>query len=307
MVRGDRMDMREMKMQNDEIELIDLLRVLFKRKIMISVITLLITVLSIAVCFVLPQKYSVTFLLELGQDEAGKALVSPQAVKAVVDNDSYGDSIRQQLSLDQQLGLKFKVQIPKGTDVLAVEYQTTRPEIGIAVLDKLQELIGLDVDSKLDKKKSEIVAAIDHATIDLDSLQGKIKLLYSQVEQVEGAIVDLQKARSAVLANPDRDAMAVLLYSNEIKDGFESLNLRKEQLKDYEKAALSGVVQIRELKGSLNYLRGVYAYKKPTVSDQPISPKKPLIVALGFMLGFMGSVMLAFLLEYLRQHKQDFD
>ena len=42
-------------------------------------------------------------------------------------------------------------------------------------------------------------------------------------------------------------------------------------------------------------------------SASPVSPKKPLIVALGFMLGLMGSVMLAFLLEYLRQHKQDFD
>lgn len=301
------MDTREMKMQNDEIELIDLIRVLFRRKIMISVATLLITVLSIAVCFILPQKYSVSFLLELGQDETGKVIVSPQAVKAVIDNDAYAERIRQQLSLGQQIGLKFKVQIPKGTEVLAVDYQTMRPEIGVAVLDKLHELVRLDVNSKLDQKRGQLNDKIDLAVIEQDSLHGKIKLLRLQIVQLKASVSDLQKARSAVLANPVRDAMVVLLYSNEIKDGFEYLNGREEQLKDYEKRALSGQVHVRELKGSLDYLRGVYAYKQPTISDRPISPKKPLIVVLGFMLGFMGSVMLAFLLEYIQQHKQDFD
>lgn len=301
------MGAREMNTQSDEIELIDLIRVLFRRKIMISVATLLVTVLSIAVCFILPQKYSVSFLLELGQDEAGKVIVSPQAVKAAIDNDSYGDNIRQQLSLGQQVGLKFKVQIPKGTEVLAVNYQTARPEMGITVLAKLQELVSLDVNSKLEQKRGRLNDQIELAIIEQDSLKGKVKLLRLQIEQLKASIGDLQKERSAVLAHPVRDALAVLLYSNEIKDGFEYLNRREEQLKDYEKRALSGQVHVRELTGSLNYLRGVYAYKAPTVSDRPISPKKPLIVALGFMLGLIGAVMLAFLLEYVQQHRQEFD
>lgn len=299
------MSLDNVEIKNDEIELIDLIKVVLKRKVMICVLTLILTFLATVICFILPQKHSTSILLELGQDEVGKVVVSPQAIKAVIDNDSYGDTIRQKLSLGQQFGLNFKVRIPKGTEVLAVSYQTTQPDLGIRVLTTLQELISLDVDSKLEHKRSQINDKIELAVIEQDSLQGKIKLLQLQIEQLKASIGDLQKARNAVFSHPVRDAMAILLYSNEIKDGFEYLNQREEQLKDYEKRVLSGQVHVRELKRATNYLHGVYAYKQPTVSDQPISSKKALVIALGFVLGLFCSIMIAFLIEYLHVLRED--
>jgi uncharacterized protein involved in exopolysaccharide biosynthesis len=38
--------------------------------------------------------------------------------------------------------------------------------------------------------------------------------------------------------------------------------------------------------------------KPPSIPENPIKPKKPLIVAFAFSMGLMGSMLLAFILEY---------
>ncbi len=294
-------------MQNDEIELIDLIRVLFKRKKMIIVTTLLITALAVTLCFVLPQKYSVSFLLELGQDEQGKSIVSPAAVKVAIDNDAYVDALRSNLSLNAQTGLKFKIQTPKKTELLYVEYKTAQPEIGLKVLQQLRELIEVDVNKKLAQKKTRLKNEISLASIQERSWRKKVKLLDGQIEQQHKSIKNLTETRQDLVKNSSSDSVALLLYSNEIKNSFEYLNQINEELTEDQTEILSAHIKVQMLQASYDNLQGLYAYKNPTVSDGTISPKKPLIVALGFMLGLMGSVMLAFLREYLQQHKLDID
>lgn len=289
-------------MQNDEIDLIDLIRVLFKRKKMIIMTTLLITALAVAVCFVLPQKYSVSFLLELGQDDQGKAIVAPEAVKVAIDNDAYVDTLRSQLSLDDKAGLKFKVQTPKNTELLYVDYQTAQPAIGLKVLQQLRELIEVDVNTKLIQKKNRLEKEISLARIEEESWTKKVTLLEAQIEQQRQSIAHLMQTRQDLFKKPSPDSVALLLYSNEIKNSFEYLNQLNNTLTESQSEILSAHVTVQMLQASYDNMQGLHAYKKPTVSDQPISPKKPLIIALGFMFGFMGSVMLAFLLEYLQQH-----
>ena len=301
------MEEQRLPIQNDEIELIDLIRVLFKRKKMIIGTTLLITALAVALCFILPQKYNVSFLLELGQDEQGKAIVSPSAVKVAIDNDAYVDALRSKLSLNERTGLKFKIQTPKNTELLYAEYQTAQPELGLKVLLQLRELIEVDVNKKLEQKKTRLENEISLASIEEESWKKKVKLLDGQIEQQHKLIKNLTITRQNLVKKSAPNAVALLLYSNEIKGSFEYLNQMNEELTEDQTEILSAHVKVQMLQATYDNLHGLYAYKNPTVSDRPISPKKPLIVALGFMLGVMGSVMLAFLREYLQQHKLDID
>ncbi len=43
--------------------------------------------------------------------------------------------------------------------------------------------------------------------------------------------------------------------------------------------------------------------KEPSYSRNPVAPKKKLIVALAGIIGLMGSVFLAFLLEFFQNHR----
>lgn len=65
--------------------------------------------------------------------------------------------------------------------------------------------------------------------------------------------------------------------------------------------------KIVNLMGKIAQLKNTEPLAVGLFSEQPVSPKKPLIIALGFMLGLMGAVLLAFILEYVQQHKQEFD
>lgn len=289
---------------DDEIELIDLIRVLVKQKRMIIGVTLLTTALAVALCFILPQKYSVSFLVELGQDEQSKAIVSPQAVKVAIENDAYVDALRSQMSLNENTGLKFTIQTPKNTELLYVDYQTAQPALGLKVLQHLLELIDVDVSKKLEQKKRRISNELSLAKIQADALQQKFDLLTGQIKQQQQAVADLNKTRQGLFADSTADPVALLLYSNEVKNGFEYLNQLNDNLSDNKADILTEKVKVKMLQTDLDNLQGLYAYKKPTVSEQPISPQKPLIVALGFALGLMGSVVLAFLREYLQQHRQ---
>jgi uncharacterized protein involved in exopolysaccharide biosynthesis len=55
------------------------------------------------------------------------------------------------------------------------------------------------------------------------------------------------------------------------------------------------------LKKSL--VKNLEVVKVPTIPQKPVSPKKSLITVLGFLLGLIGSIVTAFLLEFLQNAK----
>jgi len=287
---------------DDEIELIDLIRILYKRRRMILMCTVLATLLALGTSLLLPPKYNVSFLLELGHDEQGQAIVSPQAVKVAIENDAYGAALRKQLSLNAQEKFKFSIQTPKNTELLYVAYTTSHPDLGLKLLQQLLQLIEVDVEKKLEQKKGRIANEISLARLKQDSFKQKIDLLTTQIKQQKQSVEDLNKTRQGLFTGSNSDPIALLLYSNEIKNCYEYLNQLNDKLTEKRSEVMEVQVEIAMLRTTLDNLQSLYAYKKPTISEKPVSPKKALIVAVGFLLGLGSSVLWAFWREYLYQH-----
>ena len=114
----------EYQQQADGIELIDILRVLWKRKALIIWGTLLIAILGAGVVFLLPKTYEVVTIIQPGSrpitDEKGqiiqeKPVESPEAIKENVLGGAFDEQIQQQLNIPVGRFPKFKVELPKDT------------------------------------------------------------------------------------------------------------------------------------------------------------------------------------------------
>ena len=387
-------------MQNDEIDLIDLIRVLFKRKIMISVVTVLITLIAIAACFILPANYEYRTMVKIGetiqdgkQQAVAVVIENPETVKAKLV-DIFIPMIKAQLLNENSSAVlpEMTVTNPKNSNlmVLSTKGQKVLQPLVTRFHQGIGELLVADHAKQIKRALLPLDAKIVYAKIELEKLQDpllrslieqrsnlaingiersirnlkdtelilknrllsmvdKKKLLEQQLTELTAVIVQAQKNKTMAAAKigSESQAMTLLMLNRQIEqDRTRQIGLRDQLLFKFDEQSNQLAQQIEdniqqqtvqtnriaELKNS--YLKDISDNERAQQVQQqkvvemqglrdltehttmismaipslkPISPKKPLIVALGFMLGLMGSVMLAFLLEYLHQHKQDLD
>ncbi len=296
--------------QTDEIELIDIIRVLWKRKKLIIFITFLFTLGAVGVSLILPKVYEVSTIIEPGvrpiADGNGQIInevpvVSPDAVKEAVLGGAYDVAIQKKINLLPADYPVIKVTLPKNTTLVNVAIESTDPDKARAILDELVAQVGSDIQGKLENEKKKIENEMEATKISEKALDEKISLIEKQLNATSKKIEELENDRQKSMAGRSADAMSVLLYSNEIQNQQIYLNNLQEKLKDLETSAKTFGVLMENIRLKLAMVKSTRLVKPPTIPENPIKPKKPLIVALAGVLGLMGSMMLAFLLEYLER------
>lgn len=286
-------------MQEQEIELIDLLRILWKRKKLILLGTLMLTVIAAGVSLLLPKVYEVSAIIEPGKIVHDRAIFTPEVIRENILGEAYDTYVRKSLNLTpSEYPKKFKVTIPKATSLVKISIETAEPEQGAKILDELLRQVTAAVNEKVDIEKQRMNNDIQLALIRNKSLVEKISLTKNQMADATGKIKDLETNRKKAMVSRGSDAMSLLLYSNEVKDQQVYYNNLQEKLNELETEALGADLRIDNLRLTLSQLKATNLVKPPTVSEWPVKPKKSLIVALAFMSGLLGTTLLAFVLEY---------
>jgi capsular polysaccharide biosynthesis protein len=294
-------------MQEEEIELIDIFRILWKRRKLILLGTLFLTIGAAGISLLLPKVYEVSTIIEPGirpiADVNGQIVnempvVTPEALREGILGGAYDARIQKKLNIAPKDYPKIRVVTPKNTLLVKISIESSKPEQALAILNELVSLVGSDIQEKLESEKSKIGHEIKLTQIYDQSLVEKIKLVEKQTTAVTAKMQDLEKNRERSMASRTTDAMSVLLYSNEIQNQQIYLNGLQEKLKNLETEAQGSSVRIDNLRLKLSLIKSTSLTKPPSIPDKPVKPKKPLIVALAFMVGLMGSMLLVFLLEY---------
>jgi capsular polysaccharide biosynthesis protein len=294
-------------MQEEEIELIDIFRILWKRRKLILLGTLLLTIGAAGISLLLPKVYEVSTIIEPGirpiADYNGQIVneipvVTPEALRESILGGAYDARIQKKLNIAPKDYPKIRVVTPNNTLLVKISIESSKPEQALAILNELVSQAGGDIQEKLESEKNKIASEIKLAQINDHSLVEKIKLVEKQLTVITAKMQDLEKNRQKSLGSRSTDAMSVLLYSNEIQNQQIYLNSLQEKLKDFEVEALESVVKTENLRLKLSLIKGTSLTMPPSIPDRPVKPKKPLIVALAFSLGLMGSMLLVFLVEY---------
>lgn len=282
-----------------EIELVDFFLIVWQRKWIIVALTLLVTAAAAGVTFVLPEVYAVKGMLEPGKNSYGNLIENPQAIQANIINGAYDSVVAETLGLAIDEIPDFKVSIPKNTNLVIISVESSEPEQAVLVVEEVIKNVVIDMQSKLDIEIETTKNKMTEVQLEDASLSEQIKLIDKQIAQIESEVDGLEKGKKEAIANPHGDAMAVLLYSNEINNQQIYLNELQEKLEALKSSKKNKAIKIDNIRLELEGMKGAKIKKKPVVPAKPIKPKKAVIIALAFSFGLAGSIVFVFIAEFM--------
>lgn len=286
----------------DEIDLVDIFRILYKHSKLIIGGTLLATAIAVAIVLVLPKIYEVSSIFEPGK-VGDNNIVSPEYLKESILGSAYDYKIRESLQIPPEDYPKFKVYIPKNTSLVKVSIEGSDTKKSEDILNKLNSFLNEDINERIKYEQDLIKNQMSIAVINNKKIEEKIILLRNQIEQTRKKIKLLEASKLKALSISTEGAMSVLLYSNEIQNQQTYADAQEEKLKNLEEESQGADVRIDNLQLQLNRLKGMKIIKPVTVSDKPVKPKKTLIVVLVFVASLLAMSMCAFVLQWVASVK----
>jgi uncharacterized protein involved in exopolysaccharide biosynthesis len=326
----------------DEIELIDYLRVIWKWKYLIVSGTLIFAVAVGMISLSMPKVYRIDMLVRLGIldiDEYGRDIYIDRAenVQAMIEAGTFDREILDHMggshSNDLADPLRFKVNILAKSNTLKVSYRTSDVNRGLQILANLGQALSEKYSERvahiqnkyqgqLDLKKGEVSyceakkrASEQH----MKNLQKRIEELTTQIELVRKNTTSLIRERDKSLSNSrSEDSMiSPLFYMNTIQHNMSLENSYRQERDNYVIRKEDEKFELEELNRQLAWLaeeiKGLEILKKrvpnieilqrPIAGSHPIKPKIKLNVMLATGVGLFVMLFLAFFLEYIQRYR----
>lgn len=255
-----------MEPHENEVELIDYLNILWKRRWLIIIPTVLLALAAGIVSFLQPPRWEVDiilqpskFFVQTQQGEFKEVLVTePKQIAGQINQQSYDRLLGAELNLDQMKFPKLRAENLKDTRLVRVSLQTGETAKGQAILNLLFQHLKSELDRKLDVeimgittqialKENDIKAKeLDSQSLDIEiektrqeiiAAGNKLKIseersrsLLEEMKGVKARIEDIEKQQKAMLAAKQEgvETLGLLLYSNEIQQNFRYYNTLEE-------------------------------------------------------------------------------
>jgi len=325
----------------DEIELIEILRVIWKWKYLILTGTVACALIVGVISLNRPKIYRVDMVLQpavTGMDSRGRKIFidSPQTIKTLIEAGAFNTKVLDHLKNPNSTvpqSLQFKVNIPKLSESLIISYEAANVDWAIAILEQLakqmlekySEVLGKyrnNYESELLLRKNEISAIESENKLSvkhIEKVRNRINELLLETKKIDAKIKLLLDEQSNYLSNSDKQEnlnAAVLynslvqqlttmkmIYKNEIDDYYMQAERENNQLKSKQNTADILLAKIRQIKNEMNSIQDIQFIKSPTSNRRPIRPKAKLYIIGASVVGLVIMLSLAFFLEYLSKHK----
>jgi len=319
--------MEEKKQFEDEIDLMDYVKVIFKRKRTILFWFFgLIIIAGVLSFFVLPKVYKIDTALEIGALQ-GRLIESPIQLVGKIDGDVYGIKVREDLNILEAEWPKRKTENPKETNLIRIVIESKETErsenilkeVNNLILKEHQDIINIEKDL-IEKKIITAENKIESTEEDILIVNKKIEPLENDIERINNKIESAEKEKESLgekvgalqqqfiyeqtpgtqfalfdakekLANKEDDIENLYLRINSLQRTIEDYN---SQVNSLERTIEDYNSSIDSLEASLADIRETRVVKAPTVSEEPVKPKKKLNIAIAGVLGLFIGVFMAF-------------
>jgi uncharacterized protein involved in exopolysaccharide biosynthesis len=320
-----------------EIELVDLLRVIWKWKYMILSGMILFALVAVAVNHILPEKYKIDMILKPGiqrisSDGQNYYIDSPQNIKSIIEARAFDQKIIERLNKDElkqipaQINLKIK--ILKGSDTIIISYETSNVETGKTILNNLYDLL-------IDKYKNIVKYYQEEHKTEVKQKNNEIKKYRLLIQSSNRRIDNLTKIMAGLRADVDlinkntelliekrmnylseqygkNDILSALLFTNTIQQNLTLANTYKSEMHEYAIEKENELQEISKNEESIQNLSEIILYKEfminqieniqvlhpPKRSAYPIKPNKKMNLAIATVAGGILMLFLSFLIEY---------
>ena len=290
----------------DEINLIDYLKVLWKWKWMIIGCTLICTIIAWMISLQMSKAYSIDMVLKpsilaVKEDNQFVYIDSVDNVKSLIESGAFENDILKSIkksSIGENLpkSLNLKMTVPRGTKNLKISYETSDVELGVNVLKHLGKLLLERYDGLVLSYLSEKDAKINiFNTYEQNTQKAKKK-----IDELESEINLLIKKKNKVcLADGnENNVLLAVLYDNSIQQKMTLANLYWLELNRWIAKTENNKHNLLKLKkANIRKLQSII----PSVSNPHlIKPKKKQIVLLTGVVALFMAVFLAFFIEYIK-------
>jgi len=297
--------------EENTIELIDLLRVVWKWRWFIIILTLACAIAAGIISFTIPKTYEVSMVIEPGVidiDPNGKFIYldSPLNIKSKIDSQAYNSRILKILNADpKKLILNFKTVQNGKSNTVTIRLEVEDVNKGIQSLSTLFHESVKEYQHYIDLRKSEADQKIVLNKRQLDVSAGKKNYLENEITTVKVNTDKIIEERNLLIkkGGNSSDKLSLLIYTNIVQQNMAHYNELNRQLSTLMNAIEKMKSDIEMLKIKKKSIENIKLIQPPQRSIYPIKPKKKLNVILAFVIGLFVSIFLAFFIEYLQKMK----
>lgn len=322
----------------DEVDLIDYLRVLWRRKWLIIGGVLACAACAAVIGLLMPRVYEVSTIIEPGianvKDDGSLLYIdSVSNIGTKINEMLYNKRIEDVLHLDPSATkIRFKASIPKGAHMVKIGslWKEGRIDLGVkatrylldALCDDYKEIVEQKrgvYDKQILMKQNEIgriARRMESLEIAKRYIIQRMDKLEEEADRIKKNTDDLIAQRNLLLKKGKADTeMPLLLYSTTIQQNIsyfneinnQSYNLKREreevqkEIKSLEKDIDNIKTEIAAFNSIKEMIGGIRIIQEPEVSRRPVKPKKTQIVLLSAVVSLFFFILLAFFIEYIRK------
>ncbi|MCK5044597.1 hypothetical protein KAR26_02620 [Candidatus Parcubacteria bacterium] len=152
-----------MYQEEKEIDLIDYIKIILKRKLLIFVVFLIFIIIAGVATSSLPRPYKIDTSLEIGKITEKIGLVerrevileNPEQLAQKIKGDVYGILAREELNISERDYPEIEVNNPENTDLIVLKIKSTEVQKAKNILEEINRLI-LEEHQQIAGKKVEV-------------------------------------------------------------------------------------------------------------------------------------------------------
>lgn len=260
----------------EEIELIDYLRVIYKRKWLIVILALVAIIVVGVVSLRMPKVYHAEAIISIGKVFDKTTLTPVSTPEEVMESllFRYGSN---SLNIDgREEGYSLKAELVRGTSFVKI---TVEGSDIVGAKDALKRVTDKVTEEHFEKTK-----------VSIQPYEARLTRLEADVERIQKWVISAEKKLEK--ANPDKDYLFLLIMAqNYILQREDELRKIREDILFY-----------RSLTDNLERYKTSLIGKIKT-NKSPVRPKIKRNLLLAGAVGLMLSIFLAFFVEYVEKAK----
>jgi uncharacterized protein involved in exopolysaccharide biosynthesis len=268
---------------DDEIDLRDIFRVLWKRRLLVIGVFMVAVLVAGAISFIMPPVYRVSSIIAVGNFD-DPVYTSQASVKSIMLSDEFLLDVFEQIS-PNETGSEFmsfkgsvKVEPVKDSDrLIDISVETPDKQEGMNAVEKM---VWLYANSSIDSYNKQKKILSDQLAI----AQGRLEVIDMEINQTREALTSIQDSTGSSAVQAEMSFSRTL-------DRLNGMETQRSALIDH-------YLDLKKQLELISNLEVVSAAREPV---SPIWPRKALIVAIAGMLGLMAGIFAAFLREGLER------
>jgi uncharacterized protein involved in exopolysaccharide biosynthesis len=264
---------------DDEIDLRDIFRVLWKRRLLIIGVFVIVVLMAGVISFAMPPVYRVSSIIAVG-NYSDPVYTSQASAKSIMLSEDFTREAFEQINLNAMVGQfstlrdSLKVEPVKGSNsLIEISVETPNRQEGLKAVEKMAWLYAKRSEDSYNKQKKIL-------SDQLANTQEHLNIIDMEINQTQEALQDMQDSSGQSAVQTEMRFLYIL-----------------DRLSGMETERFAQMDRSLDLQKQLYLIKQVEIVSPAREPVSPIGPRKILNVAIAGMLGLMIGIFAAFLRE----------